>query len=204
MRQESSLLDVCNSALNRKTDNDVKICWYDVIANFFQPWCVSLVKFSYCFKFSSISWLFLELWQFLFIKDWPETRTLEIPKPEFCPIYEDWVELGISNMARMSLINGYWILQNARVTAFTFSELLRENQHGIKLPSLSPSVPLMLRSKMMKNAFYFTLKALFVLKIFKHLSSLFVQREKPLEEKDKINSKIYDVSTCNQSQDIWD
>ena len=33
--------------------------------------------------------------------------------------------------------------------------------------------------KMMKNAFYFTLKALFVLKIFKFLSSIFGHVEKP-------------------------
>ena len=30
--------------------------------------------------------------------------------------------------AQMSLIKCYWILQNARVTAFTFFELLGENQ----------------------------------------------------------------------------
>ena len=30
----------------------------------------------------------------------------------------------------MSQINFYWILQNARVTAFTVSELLRESQKG--------------------------------------------------------------------------
>ena len=35
--------------------------------------------------------------------------------------------------------------------------------------------------KVMKNAFYFTLKALFVLKIFKFLSCLFVHVGKRLE-----------------------
>ena len=92
-----------------------------------------------------------------------------------------------------------WLLNTAKCQgySFTFSELLRENQDGIKLASIPPFIPLMLRSKMMKNAFYFTLKALFALKIFKHLPWVFVQREKPLEEKDKVNSKIYDVSTCN-------
>ena len=39
---------------------------------------------------------------------------------------------------------------------------------------------------MMKNAFYFILKALFALKIFKFLSWL--------EKKDKINFEIYDVT----------
>ena len=46
---------------------------------------------------------------------------------------------------------------------------------------------------MMKNAFYFTLKALFVLKMFRFLSRIFVQGEKRLDEKDKVNSKLYDV-----------
>ena len=47
----------------------------------------------------------------------------------------------------------------------------------------------------MKNAFYFTLKALSVLKIFKFLSWLFGHAEKRLDEKGKINFKIYDVAT---------
>ena len=49
--------------------------------------------------------------------------------------------------------------------------------------------------KMMKNAFYFTLKALFVLKIFKFLSSIFGHVEKPLDQKVKVNFKIYDITT---------
>ena len=44
---------------------------------------------------------------------------------------------------------------------------------------------------MKKNAFYFTLKALFVLKIFIFLSQLFGHVEK---RKDKVNFKIYDVT----------
>ena len=42
----------------------------------------------------------------------------------------DWCELGIPNLARMPVIKGYWILQNASVRTFTVSELLRENQLG--------------------------------------------------------------------------
>ena len=41
--------------------------------------------------------------------------------------------------------------------------------------------------KMMKNAFYFILKAILVLKIFKFLSWLF-------SHVDKVNFKIYDVT----------
>ena len=78
-------------------------------------------------SFTSIPSLVLMLWQFSFIKDWPEIRKSETPPYEFCPISEDWGKLAIPNLARMSLIKCYWILQNARVIAFTVSELLREN-----------------------------------------------------------------------------
>ena len=45
----------------------------------------------------------------------------------------------------------------------------------------------------MKNAFYFILKVLFVLKIFKFLFWLFGQVEKTAFQKDEVNFKIYDV-----------
>ena len=48
--------------------------------------------------------------------------------------------------------------------------------------------------KMMKNAFYFTSKALFVLKIFKFLSRLFGPVAKRLDKKDKVNFGFYDVT----------
>ena len=47
--------------------------------------------------------------------------------------------------------------------------------------------------KMMKNVFYFALKALFVLKVFKFLSDFFSHIEKLLDKKIKVNFKIYDV-----------
>ena len=88
-------------------------------------------------SFMSISSLVLELWQFSFIRDWPEIRKSEIPPSEFCPISGDWGELWIPNLARMSLIECYWMLQNSRVTVFTVFELLREKQQRggkVKLP----------------------------------------------------------------------
>ena len=78
-------------------------------------------------SFMSISRLVLELWQLLVIK---EIRKSEIPPSEFCSISGDWGVLGIANFARMSLIKSYWILQNARFTAFIVSELIRESQQG--------------------------------------------------------------------------
>ena len=46
----------------------------------------------------------------------------------------------------------------------------------------------------MKNIFYFLLKALLVLEIFKFLSWLFDYVEKRLDKKAKINFKIYEFT----------
>ena len=47
---------------------------------------------------------------------------------------------------------------------------------------------------MMKNAFYFNLKALTVVKITKFLSWLFDHVEKRLDLRDKVNFKMYDIT----------
>ena len=47
---------------------------------------------------------------------------------------------------------------------------------------------------MIKNAFYFTSKALLVLKISKFLSWIFGYVAEQLDEKDKVNLKFYDVT----------
>ena len=47
---------------------------------------------------------------------------------------------------------------------------------------------------MMKNALYFTSKALFVLTIFKFLSRLFGHVAKRLDKKDKVKFKFFDVT----------
>ena len=41
-------------------------------------------------SFMSISSLGLQLWQFYFIRDWPEMWKSEIPPSKHCPISEDW------------------------------------------------------------------------------------------------------------------
>ena len=81
-------------------------------------------------SFMSISSLVLELWQFPFIRGWQEIWKPEIITSELCRIPRGWGELGIPNLTWTSLIKCYWMLQNARVTASTASELLRENQQG--------------------------------------------------------------------------
>ena len=47
---------------------------------------------------------------------------------------------------------------------------------------------------MMENNFYFTSKALFVLKITEFLSWLFGHVAKRLDKKDKVNFKFYDAT----------
>ena len=48
--------------------------------------------------------------------------------------------------------------------------------------------------KIMKNIFYFTSKAIFVLKIFKFLSRLFGCVAKRLDKRDQVTFKFYDVT----------
>ena len=84
---------------------------------------VSLIKFSCWSKLHVNIITGLELRELSFTRDLPVIQKSEIPLSEFCPISGDWDELGILNLAQMSLMKSYWMLQNARVTAFTFSEL---------------------------------------------------------------------------------
>ena len=58
-------------------------------------------------SFMSLSWPVLELWQFSFIKDWPEIRKSEIPPSKFCPVSGDRGKLVILNSARRSQIKCY-------------------------------------------------------------------------------------------------
>ena len=64
------------------------------------------------------------------MRDLPENHKLEIPPSEFFPISGDWGKLGKTNLARVFLMKWYLMLQNARVTVLTVSELLRENQQS--------------------------------------------------------------------------
>ena len=120
---------VCSKlARNPKNDNDVTVFRHDVNVKFFDVVLFLLSILVTGPSFMSISSLVLELWQFSFIRDWPEIRKLEIPPSEFCPIPGDQGNLWVPNLALMSLIGYYWMLQNSKVTAFTVLELLRENQ----------------------------------------------------------------------------
>ena len=107
-------------------------------ANFFSSILFAMSSLVTVPSFMSISSLVLESWQFSFIRDWPEIRRPEKFPFGFCPISRDWGKLGIPSLTRMSLIKCYWMLQNVRVTAFTVSELLRENQQRVKITPTQP------------------------------------------------------------------
>ena len=121
------LPDGCKLAISKKKGNDVTILRNGVLVKLWRccrvSHVISLVTGS---SFMLILWLVLGL----FIKDWSETRKSEIPPSKFFPKSGDWDKLGKTILARISVIKRYWTLQNARVTAFTVSELLRENQQG--------------------------------------------------------------------------
>ena len=122
-------------AVNSKNCSDVTVFWHDVIVKFFDVVLFLLSGLVTDLSFVSISSLVSELWQFLFIRDWPEIRKSEIPLPELWAISRDWGEYVVPNLARKSPIKCYWMLQNARFTAFTVFELLRKNQQGGNSPS---------------------------------------------------------------------
>ena len=73
-------LPICSKlAINLKNDNNTIICWYDIIINFFCYCPAFLSTLVTGPSFMSISLLVLQLWQFSFIRDWPEIQKLEIP-----------------------------------------------------------------------------------------------------------------------------
>ena len=92
--------DYSNSVINQENNNDITIYWHDVIVNFLDVVLLALSKLVTGPRFMLISSLVLELWQFSFIRVWPEIRKSKIPSSEFCPISGDW-------------------LPNARVTTFS-------------------------------------------------------------------------------------
>ena len=120
--------DCFKLARNPKNNNDVRIFRYDVNIKLFWRCFVSPVKFSYWSKFYVNIITGSGIMTISFYKGWPEIWKLEIRPSEFCQLSEDWGELWIQNLARMSLIECYWSLQNSRITAFTVFELFRENQ----------------------------------------------------------------------------
>ena len=110
-----------------KNGNDVTIFRHDVFVKFFWRCFVSLVKFSCWSKFhvnininTGSGVMIISFYKGL-------TRN---PAIRNTPPSGDRGKQGIPNLAWTPLIKCYWMLQNARVTPFTVSELLRKNQLG--------------------------------------------------------------------------
>ena len=81
--------------------------------------------------FLSVSSLVVELSQFSYVRDWPEIRNSEVPTSESSDLISGGLgKLGIPDLARMSLIKCYWMLENARITGFTISELINQQRGG--------------------------------------------------------------------------
>ena len=107
----------------------------------FWSYFVSLVKFSYCSKFHVNIITGSGIMTIFFYKGL--SRNPEIGNTSVWVLRNiwRWGKLWIPNLARMSLIECYWMLQNSKVTAFTALELLRKNQQGeggVKLPPFPP------------------------------------------------------------------
>ena len=93
-------------------------------SNFFEVVLFLLSSLVIGLSFMSISLLVPKLCKFIFIRDCPGIRKSEIFPSEFCQISWEWGKLEIPNLARILLTKCYWMLQNARATAFNISELL--------------------------------------------------------------------------------
>ena len=76
---------------------------------------------------------------------------------------------------------------------YYWNKLLQGTLSGLRRLSATES-----SLKTVRNAFYYTWKALFVLKIIKFLSWLFGRIEKWLDSKDNVNFKFYGFTTLKQ------
>ena len=120
------LPDYFKLAINQKNNNDLIIFWYGVIVKFSWRGFVSLVKFSYWSRFH----VSIITSSGVFLPEDIDQKSGNRILCGICPKSGGWGELGIPNLARVTLIRCYWMLGNASVTAFTLSELLRENERG--------------------------------------------------------------------------
>ena len=68
---------------------------------------VSLVKWLTGPSFMSISKLVLNLWEFFFVKDWLETRKLEIPWSDFWQISVIWHDVSNKMLLNGRKFQGY-------------------------------------------------------------------------------------------------
>ena len=102
-------------------------------SKFFDVVSVSLINFSYWFKFHVNIITGSGVMAVFFYKGLTRNPEIGNTLVWVLPNILRLGKLGIPNLARMSLIKFYWMLQNVRVTALTVSESLRENQQGGKI-----------------------------------------------------------------------
>ena len=105
------LPDCSRLPINRINDNGTTIYWHDI----------SVCVFFVCFLSNLVTGpsFICRVMKFPFIRDWPEIQKLKIPLSEFYLIRGNWTKSGIP----------IW-----HKTAFTLSELVRENQLGVNYP----------------------------------------------------------------------
>ena len=134
--------DCSKLARNRKNDNDVTNCRHDVIVKFSWRFFVSLVTFSDWSKFHVNIVTGSGVITIFYYKGF--TRNLEIGNTSVWVLPSIWKLGQVRNtkFGTKSLIKYYRMLQNAKVTAFTVSELLRQKpKRGIRLPSAESGWP---------------------------------------------------------------
>ena len=103
-------------------------------------------------------------------------------------------ELSLWNykLFKCDIVTTYWQEKPLRIYNRILAAMhlkLKDAPSGLR-KILATESPL----KMMKNAFYFASKALFILKIFRFSSWLFGHAAKPLDKKDQVSFKFYDVT----------
>ena len=127
--------------VRKKVTINENISFADYVSGIWLRYCSKLTvnwKMATTSQFSDMtsSSIFLTQFHNCFMtkRDWSEIRKWEISQ---------YLETGSSKECKIwhdCLIKCYWMLQNARVTAFTVSEFLRENQRG-KITPPSPIHP---------------------------------------------------------------
>ena len=121
------LSDHSELAIHQKTKNDVTIFWHCIIVRFSWRCFVSFVKFNYWSKFPLNIITRSGVMKIYFYKGL--TRNPEIRNtPTWNLRPGDWGELGMPDLAWMSLMKCYEMLQNTRVTVLPF--LSYQNQQG--------------------------------------------------------------------------
>ena len=102
-------------------------------------------------------------------------------------------------MIQLTLLKVLILIRQVHLESALFATIGIFQIKGLKSGSHLPKKNLFIcfndnPSKMMKNVFYFILKALFILKILNFCLDILGMQKKRLDQKDKVNFEIYDVA----------